>query len=194
LKTICVNCGSSPKSAPEFLERATHLGRTIASRGLVLAYGGASIGLMGAVADGALEAGGKVVGVIPEALAGRVWHPGLHDLEIVPTMHQRKQRLFDLADGFVALPGGYGTLEEFFELLTWAQLGMNPKPVGLLNTSGYFDTLLEFLDRAVAEKFISESHRELPLVAAEADELLDRMGRYRYETAGKWLDPEPGKS
>jgi uncharacterized protein (TIGR00730 family) len=157
---------------------------------LALVYGGASVGMMGALADAALDAGGEVVGVVPVCLDEReVGHPRV-DLEVVDSMHERKQRFVDLADGFVALPGGLGTLEELFEILTWAQLGIHEHPCGLLNVAGYFDGIVSFLDHAVAAEFVAPEHRDMPVVAEDATELLAAFGRYEPPAVEKWLERE----
>ena len=190
LRSVCVFSGSSPGARPSYTETATALGREIAERGLRLVYGGASVGLMGAVADAALAAGGEVVGVIPQHLVDReVAHDGLTELRVTGSMHERKALMADLADGFVALPGGLGTLEELAEVLTWSQLGLQSKPCGLLDVEGFFDPLLAFLDHTVAERFVSTEHRALVLAADRPDALLDLLAGWRPgvpET--KWLD------
>jgi len=191
LTRLCVFCGSSPGARPEYRQAAAALGAALARRGLGLVYGGARVGLMGAVADAALETGGRVTGVIPRALVGKeVAHPGLSELRVVGSMHERKQLMAELADGFVALPGGMGTLEEFTEILTWAQLGLHRKPCGLLNVRGYFASYLAMLDHAVAERFVSPAHRAMLLVADDAESLLERFASYRAPAVEKWLDRE----
>jgi uncharacterized protein (TIGR00730 family) len=180
MKSVCVYCGSSDKTKSVYLEAARQLGAIIARRGLQLWYGAGSTGLMGAVADGALQAGGEVVGVIPKFFnTPRLAHGGLSRLEVVDTMHQRKERLALQADGFIALPGGYGTFEEFFEILTWAQVGLHQKPVGLLNVAGYFEPLLAMVEHARLEGFIYAEHRTLFMHASDSDQLLDAMELYR---------------
>jgi len=165
------------------------LGRTLAERRIGLVYGGASVGLMGILADAALEAGGSVVGVIPEALAKKeIAHEGLTALRIVGSMHERKAVMADLSDGFIALPGGMGTLEEFFEIVTWAQLGLHRKPCGLLDVESYFTPLLMFLDRAVEERFVKEVHRGLVLVAREPTALLDAFAEHESPVVAKWIE------
>jgi hypothetical protein len=167
------------------------LGRELAVRGVTLVYGGAHVGLMGALADAALEAGGKVIGVIPQSLVDKeVAHIGLTKLHVVRSMHERKALIADLSDGFIALPGGMGTLEEFFEVLTWGQLGMHARPCGFLNIAGFFDGLLEFLNTATSERFLKPVHREMILAETEITALLDRMAAYRAPTVSKWLDRE----
>ena len=159
------------------------------SRRCELVYGGANVGLMGVVADRVLELGGRAVGVIPKALVGmEVAHPSLSELHIVESMHARKAMMTDLSSAFVALPGGIGTLEETFEVLTWSQLGMHSKPVGLLNVAGYYDGLIEFLNRAVTERFLKPEHRELLLIEERPSALLSAFSRYRAVETGKWIE------
>ena len=189
MKRICVFCGSSLGARPAYREAAALLGRTLAKRHIGLVYGGASVGLMGILADAALDAGGSVIGVIPEALAEKeIAHEDLTALRVVGSMHERKAVMADLSDGFIALPGGMGTLEEFFEIVTWAQLGLHGKPCGLLDVEGYFTPLLTFLDRAVEERFVKEVHRGLLLVAAGPAALLDAFAKHRAPVAEKWID------
>jgi len=168
---------------------AQQLGGLLADRGLTLVYGGGRVGLMGALADAMLRKGGEVIGVIPQALATKeVAHFGLTDLRVVSSMHERKALMADLSDAFVALPGGLGTLEEFFEVLTWAQLGMHQKPCGLINAEGYFDPLIELFDHMVAERFVRPEHRAMVLVDADAAGLLARFASYRAPQREKWID------
>ncbi len=189
MKRICVFCGSSAGKAPAYLESAQATGRALARRGLGLVYGGGSVGLMGALADAALAAGGEVVGVIPKALQLReLAHAGLTTLHVVGSMHERKAKMAELAHGFVALPGGIGTLEEFAETLTWAQLGLHARPCGLLDVSGYYEPLIAFVDRAVTEGFLRPEHRKLMVVAQEPDALLDRFEAWEPPPVEKWLD------
>jgi uncharacterized protein (TIGR00730 family) len=191
VKRLCVFCGSNPGRDPVYREAAVALGRLLAESGLGLVYGGGSVGLMGALADAVLAAGGEAVGVIPEALATKeVAHAGLTDLRVVPSMHARKSLMVDLADAFVALPGGYGTLDELFETITWAQLGIHRKPIGLLDAAGYFAPLVAFLDHAVAEGFISKANRELFLVSPSPEALLDALRRHQPPRLPKWLRPD----
>ena len=188
MRSICVYCGSSEGNLREFHDAAVALGRTLARRGLTLVYGGGCVGLMGALADACMTAGGHVVGVIPRALLEReVGHRGVSDLRVVDSMHERKSLMAELADGFVALPGGIGTLEELFEMWTWAQLGLHRKPVGLLNVGGYFDALLEFLDRSVDAGFIRGKHRAILQVAQHAETLLDHFAQYEPPAIPKWI-------
>lgn len=182
-------CGSSPGSRPVYGETAARLGRLLAERGLGLVYGGGSVGLMGIAADAALAAGGEVVGVIPHALVLReVGHTGLTDLRVVGTMHERKALMAELSDGFLALPGGIGTLEEWFEAWTWGQLGLHGKPFGMLNVAGYFDPLLAMLDHMVGERFLRDTHRAMVLVDDDPERLLDRMAAYTPPRVEKWID------
>jgi len=179
INTICVYCGSSPGRLPVYRTAAQQLGAEIASRGIHLVYGGASVGLMGEVARAALAGGSKVTGVIPKTLADQgVAFMELDDLIVVNSMHERKARMAELADGYIAMPGGYGTFEEFFEVLTWAQLGMHAKPCGLLNVENYYGQLLAFLDHAVQEMFIHAPHREMILSAVDSNDLIDQMAAY----------------
>jgi uncharacterized protein (TIGR00730 family) len=189
MKRVCVFCGSSPGKDPVHVEAATRVGRTFARRGVGLVYGGGSVGLMGAVADGALAAGGEVVGVIPRALQLReLAHGKLSELHVVGSMHERKARMAELADGFIALPGGMGTLEELAEILTWAQLGLHQKPCGLLDVAGYWRTFIAFLDEAVREGFLRPEHRRLVLVDADVEALLDRFLTWQPPTLRRWID------
>jgi uncharacterized protein (TIGR00730 family) len=190
MKRLCVFCGSNSGSPPAYAAAARDLGRRLVARGLGLVFGGGHVGLMGVVADAALEAGGEVIGVIPQALVDKeLAHGRLTALRVVASMHERKAVMADLADGFAALPGGYGTADETFEILTWAQLGLHAKPVGLLNTAGFFDPLLAWLDRAVADGFLRPAHRRLLRVANSPEQLLDLLTAFRPEPAtGKWLD------
>lgn len=176
MKRICLFCGSSPRVGAGYLRLAAAFGSALASRGIELVYGGGRIGLMGAAADAALAGGGRVIGVIPRSLADlEVAHAGLTDLQLVDTMHERKARMADLSDAFVALPGGLGTLDEWFEIWTWAQLGFHSKPIGLLNLEGFFDPLLAFLDHLVAEGFVRPEHRAMAVVEREVEALIDRL-------------------
>jgi hypothetical protein len=188
MKRICVFCGSSPGARPVYAEAARATGRMLAERGIGLVYGGGNVGLMGEVADAVLAAGGEVTGVIPKALMEReVGHRGLTTLHVVGTMHERKALMVDLSDGFVALPGGYGTLDELCEALTWSQLGIHARPCGVLNVDGYFDALLALFDHAVREGFVREAHRRLVLEAAEPAALLEAMAGFRAPEGEKWI-------
>lgn len=176
LKRICVFCGSAFGARPAYKQAAEHLGRLLAERGLGLVYGGGGVGLMGAMADACLRAGGEVIGVIPDSLLRReVGHRGVSKLHVVQTMHERKALMADLADAFIALPGGYGTLEEFCEVVTWSQLGIQRKPCGLLNVERYWDGLLAVLDHAVDEQFVRPENSQLVLVASTPEGMLERL-------------------
>jgi len=189
---VCVFCGSRSGGDSAYADDARTLGEALAARAMGLVFGGGHIGLMGVLADAVLKRGGDVIGVIPQGLVDReLAHSGVKDMRIVPTMHQRKAVMADLADAFIALPGGYGTADEFFEILTWAQLGLHAKPIGLLNTGGYFDSLLAWIDRSVQEGFLRASHRDLLRVARRPEELVDLLLRVQ-PPAGepKWIAPE----
>ena len=191
LSALCVFCGSNLGADPAYAESARHMGRLLAERGVKLVYGGGRVGLMGALADAALEAGGAVVGVIPDALRRReVAHEALTDLRVVRTMHERKQLMAELSDGFVALPGGFGTFEEFCEVLTWSQLGLHAKPCGLLNVKRYYAGLLALFDHAVAEQLLHPRNRGMVIAETEPDALLDAMQRYRAPPVEQWLTAE----
>jgi uncharacterized protein (TIGR00730 family) len=191
MKRICVYCGSSPGKLNEYREAARSLGHEMASRGLGLVYGGASVGVMGAVADAVLERGGEAIGVIPYALATKeVSHHGLNELIVVDSMHERKARMAELSDGFIALPGGWGTIEEIFEMLTWAQLGFHEKPCGLLNVASYYDPLYTFLEQAIDQRFVKEDFRPMMMMENSAEILLDRFAVYRAPKVKKWIGPE----
>lgn len=189
LRRICVFCGSNPGARQEYGEAARALGEALVARGLGLVYGGAGVGIMGVIADAVMSRGGEAIGVIPEALVSReLAHPRLSELHVVATMHERKARMVDLADGFIALPGGFGTLDETFEVLTWAQLGMHTKPCGLLDVAGYFADLFRFLDHTVAEQFVRPEHRELVLLERDPAALLDAMAAYTPPALPKWIE------
>jgi uncharacterized protein (TIGR00730 family) len=190
MQSICVFCGSNVGINGLYRTAAESLGAALVQRGLRLVYGGGSVGLMGVVADAVLEAGGEVTGVLPEVLATKeLLHPGVHDMHIVPGMHARKARMVELADGFIALPGGYGTFEELFEIVTWAQLGLHQKPIGLLNAAGYFNGLIDLIDHAVDQGFIKAKHRELLVVGEESDSLIDALAKHKVPSVGKWITP-----
>jgi len=188
MKSLCVFCGSNSGNDPQFVLEGCRWARLMVEQGLTVVYGGASIGLMAMVANEALQSGGKVLGVIPAALFPKeIPHRGLTELHVVATMHERKQRMYDLSDGFVALPGGLGTLDELFEILTWAQLGLHRKPCGILNIRGYFDPLLEFLRRAVKEGMMRPEHLDLCVVDPSPEALLKKMREYRPPVLKKWI-------
>jgi uncharacterized protein (TIGR00730 family) len=189
IRRLCVFCGSSAGREPGYRHLAESLGRALAERGIGIVYGGASVGLMGMLADAALAAGGEVIGVIPQALIEReIGHRGLTELRIVGSMHERKALMAELADGFVALPGGVGTLEELFEVWTWAQLGLHAKPCALLDTDGFYAPLIAFLDHQVKAGFVREAHRDMLLTAHSPEELLTAFAAYRAPRVGKWLE------
>ncbi len=187
---ICVFCGSNTGRLPAYAEAARELGQTLAERGIGIVYGGASVGLMGVLADAALDAGGEVVGVIPRALMRReIGHQGLSELRVVESMHARKAMMAELSDAFVALPGGAGTLEEIFEMWTWGQLGDHEKPCALLNVAGYYDKLIGFMDHAAAERFMRPEHRAMLLAADGVADLLAQLGAYHAPHVRKWIAP-----
>jgi len=196
MKRTCVFCGSNAGHNPTYRAEAEKLGRLLAARGIELVYGAGNVGLMGAVADACLEAGGTVIGVIPEALMGKevagraVDHRTLTRIEVVDSMHTRKARMAELSDGFIALPGGFGTFEEFCEILTWGQLGFHTKPMGLLNVNGFYDPLLAMFDKAVAEGFLRAENRAMALADTDIEKLLATMTAYRPEPVSKWLKEE----
>jgi hypothetical protein len=188
MKRLCVFCGSSVGARPAYRLAAKRLGETLARRRIGLVYGGGRVGLMGALADAALAAGGEVVGVIPESLLAReVGHAGLTDLHVVGSMHERKALMASLSDGFMALPGGSGTLDELFEIITWAQLGLHSRPCAVLNVQSYFNPLIALLDHAVTEGFLRLEHRRMVLEGTDADRLLDRMEIYQAPVVEKWI-------
>jgi uncharacterized protein (TIGR00730 family) len=190
VRAVCVFCGSNAGARDDYLEAARATGKAIAGRGLTLVYGGAAVGLMGALADAAIEARGEVVGVIPEALVRReIAHPHLTALHSVGSMHERKAMMSDLSDAFLALPGGAGTLEELFEVWTWGQLGHHAKPVGLLNVAGYFDALLGFLDHVTGERFMRKEHRDMLIAEDDPPRILDRFETYEPPHVEKWIRP-----
>jgi hypothetical protein len=188
LDRVCVFCGSSAGIRPVYREAAVELGRTLARAGIGVVYGGSHVGLMGAVADAAIAAGGHVIGVIPESMAAReIAHRGLPDLRVVATMHERKALMADLSDAFVALPGGFGTLDEFCEALTWSQLGIHKKPCGLLNLEGYYDPLLALFDHAVREGLLKPENRALVLADGRVAGLLGRLAEWDAPVVDKWI-------
>ncbi len=190
MKHICVFCGSSPGARPDYLRAATQLGQVLVERGIGLVYGGASVGLMGKLADTVLAGKGNVIGVIPSALLEKeIAHRSLSDLRVVESMHERKALMTELSDGFLAMPGGLGTLDEFLEVLTWAQLGIHLKPCGILNVCGYFDRLVGFLDTAMDQRFITPEHRSMLLVHERPGDLLSLLDSYKPPTVDKaqWI-------
>lgn len=189
MNRICVFCGSNHGSRSEYTEAAKKLGRTLANRKIGLVYGGAKVGIMGTLADTVLSNGATVIGVMPRFLVEKeVAHSRLSDLHIVDTLHERKSLMAELSDAFIALPGGFGTLEEFFEVVTWAQLGMHKKPCGLLNVCGYFENLIMFLNKAVSEKFLREEHREMIFIHESPEELIDQFESYVPPAVNNWMD------
>jgi uncharacterized protein (TIGR00730 family) len=188
VKRICVYCGSNRGKSAEFLASARTLAGELVQRDIGLVYGGASVGIMGEIADTVLARGGEVIGVMPQALVDKeVSHTGLTELRVVNSMHERKEIMADLAQGFIALPGGLGTMEEIFEVLTWAQLGFHQKPCALLNVKGYYNRLTQFLDHAVAQGFIADTHREMLLVEENPHSLLEIMASYSAPAVDKWI-------
>jgi uncharacterized protein (TIGR00730 family) len=188
---ICVFCGSSPGARPCYSAAAAQLARYLAANRIGIVYGGAKVGLMGTLADAALLAGGEVIGVMPRSLVEKeVAHRGLSGLRVVASMHERKALMAELSDGFVALPGGYGTFDEFCEVLTWSQLGLHRKPCGLLNLEGYYDSLLAMFDRAVAERFLKPEHRRMVISDTHPESLVDRLLAYEVPAVDKWIGRE----
>ena len=189
MQRVCVFLGSNPGNKPDYLAAAKATGVELARRGITTVYGGSNVGLMGALADAALEAGGQVIGIIPEALRQKeIAHTGLTELHVVASMHERKALMAELSDGFVALPGGMGTLEELCEVLTWAQLGFHKKPCGLLDIDGYYGALGAFFDNAVAQGFINAAHRGMLLTAPTPAALFDQFGAYVAPVVNKWIE------
>ena len=188
MRRISVFCGSSLGSDSEFENQAKELGKKLALAEIELVYGGANIGLMGAVANGSLEHSGKVIGVIPEFLKTKeIEHTSLSQLIVVDTMQERKTKMSELCDGVIALPGGFGTLEELFEMLTWGQLGLHSKPIAILNTNGYYDELIQFLDKMVSKGLLKEVNRKMILISSDIDDLLNKMRTYEAPEEGKWI-------
>ena len=188
MKSVCVFCGSGFGTDPAYTDAARRLGRTLAEAGITLVYGGGNVGLMGALADAALDAGGEVIGVIPKSLMEReIGHPGITKLHVVGSMHERKAKMAELSDGFVALPGGTGTLEELFEVLTWAQLCEHQKPCGLLDVARYYAPILAAFDHMVERGFLEDHHRKMLLVEVEPAALLEKFARYEPPRVAKWL-------
>jgi hypothetical protein len=192
VRRVCVFCGSSPGARPAYADATAETARLLVEQGIGVVYGGGHVGLMGVVADTALAAGGEVIGVMPQALVDReIAHTGLSDLRVVGSMHERKALMADLSDAFVALPGGAGTLDELFEIYTWAQLGLHEKPCGLLDVDGYYSGLTAFLDHAVSERFLRAEHREALLVEREPARLIERLREFEPRAVTpKWIDRE----
>jgi len=186
---LCIFCGSSPGARPEYAEATVELAQVLAARGIGIVYGGASVGLMGLLADSAMEAGGEVVGVIPNALERKeIARHGITELHVVDSMHERKALMAELSDAFIALPGGSGTLEELFEVFTWSQLGLHRKACALLNVAGYYDGLAAFLDHAVDERFLRPEHRGMLLCGDTPTAVLDALERFDAPLVDKWID------
>ncbi|MGK6343736.1 TIGR00730 family Rossman fold protein [Chryseobacterium sp. DT-3] len=191
MKSITVFCGSSFGTDGIFKEQAFLLGQTLAKQDIQLIYGGANVGLMGTVADGTLNEGGKAIGVLPHFLQSKeIAHKKLTELILVETMHERKTKMNDLCDGVIVLPGGYGTLEEFFEMITWAQLGLHKKPIGILNIDGFYDDLIRLVQTMVDKGFLKQVNRDMLLISGNIDELLEKMKNYQAPTVGKWISKE----
>ncbi|MCP4412967.1 MAG: TIGR00730 family Rossman fold protein [Gammaproteobacteria bacterium] len=189
MKRLCVYCGSSPGRQPDYAQVARQLARAMVSKNINLVYGGASVGIMGEIANAVLEEGGEVIGIIPKGLFKKeVAHTGITELREVDSMHERKSLMADLSDGFIALPGGLGTIEEIFEIITWSQLGMHRKPCGLLNVCHYYDKLIGFLDHAVSEQFIKTTHRSTILIDKCPNTLLEKFEEYKAPETAKWID------
>jgi uncharacterized protein (TIGR00730 family) len=189
MRRVCVYAGSNPGSHPAYTEAARALAAELAERGIGLVYGGGKVGLMGVIADTVLAAGGEAIGVMPQALIDReIGHPRLTELKVVGSMHERKAQMAELADAFIALPGGIGTLEELIEVYTWSQLGIHDKACGVLNVRGYYDGLATFLDHAVQEGFLRAQHRAVLSVAEDPAELLDALAAFEPPRVGKWLE------
>jgi uncharacterized protein (TIGR00730 family) len=189
MKRLCVYCGSNSGRRSDYAEAAKSLARALVERNIDLVYGGASVGVMGVLADAVLAEGGHVIGIIPQGLVDKeVAHRGLSDLRVVKSMHERKTLMAELSDGFIALPGGLGTLEEIFEALTWAQLGLHQKPCGLLNVRDYYRSLIDFLNHAVAERLLKEVYRAMILVEEQPERLIERFERYQAPPVAQWVD------
>ncbi len=191
MKSITVFCGSSFGSEDIYKEQAVLLGKTLAKNNIQLIYGGANVGLMGTVADGALQSGGKVMGVLPYFLQSKeIAHKQLTELILVETMHERKTKMNELCDGVIVLPGGYGTLEEFFEMITWAQLGLHQKPIGILNIDGFYDDLINLVENMVEKGFLKQINRDMLLISNDIGNLLEKMKNYEAPTVGKWISKD----
>lgn len=191
MRRITVFCGSSFGTEEIYSEQAVLLGETLAKQNIELVYGGANVGLMGAVADGVLNNGGKAIGVLPDFLRSKeIAHLGLTELILVESMHERKTKMNDLCDGVIALPGGFGTLEELFEMLTWAQLGLHKKPIAILNINGFYDSLIQLTENMVSKGLLKDVNQQMLLVSDNIDDLLNKMKNYKAPTVGKWIEKE----
>lgn len=191
MKRICVFCGSNPGRDPIYMETAERVGLFLAEKGVELVFGGGRVGLMGKIADTVMANGGSVIGIIPKSLSDKeVAHQGLTELHIVDSMHTRKAMMEDLSDGFIALPGGFGTFEELCEIITWAQLGFHNKPCGFLNIQGYYDPLVELFDKATDQQFVRPEHRRLVIIESEIESMFQKMEDYQPPVLEKWLDKE----
>ncbi|WP_163400335.1 TIGR00730 family Rossman fold protein [Flavobacterium fluviatile] len=191
MKRITVFCGSSFGTEEIYKEQAVILGKTLAEQNIELVYGGANVGLMGAVADGVLNNGGKAIGVLPNFLRSKeIAHLGLTELIVVESMHERKTKMNDLCDGVIALPGGFGTLEELFEMVTWAQLGLHKKPIAILNINGFYNSLIQLTETMVSKGLLKDVNQQMLLVSDDIDDLLDKMKNYKAPTVGKWIAKE----
>jgi uncharacterized protein (TIGR00730 family) len=189
MNRITVFCGSSFGTEEIYTQQAALLGKTLAKQNIELVYGGANVGLMGAVADGVLNNGGKAIGVLPDFLRSKeIAHLGLTELILVESMHERKTKMNDLCDGVIALPGGFGTLEELFEMLTWAQLGLHKKPIAILNINGFYDSLIQLTEVMVSKGLLKDVNQQMLLVSDDIDDLLDKMKNYKAPTVGKWIE------
>jgi len=188
IKSISVFCGSSPGASPVYKEAAEKLGKFLAESGITLIYGGSTLGIMGFVSEACLKHGGKVIGVMPKVFDGRVEHPNLTELIITENMHERKAKMFELSDAFIALPGGIGTIEEIMEIATWAQIGIHQKPFGFLNINGYYNSLKEFMDNVVKERFMLSEHRAFSLFETDCEVLLDKLKSSKITRIDKWVD------
>ena len=192
MRRVCVFCGASPGARPEYAQATTEIARLLAAEGVGVVYGGGGVGLMGVLADAVLAEGGEIIGVIPRALVDReIAHRDVTDMRVVASMHERKALMAELADAFIALPGGLGTLEELFEVYTWAQLGLHRKPCALLNVEGYYDGIADFLSHAVEERFLREEHREMLMVESQPGAVIERLHGFEPDSAlPKWIDRE----
>lgn len=189
MRAVAVYCGSSPGARPEYAAAARELGRCLVNQETTLVYGGGNVGMMGIIADSVLQAGGEVIGVIPHGLADKeLAHPGVNPMHIVNSMHERKAMMVTLADAFIALPGGFGTLDELCEIATWSQLGYEEKPIGILNTAGYFAPMLQQFDLAVRERFLKQEHRDLILTDTQPSQLLEKLKSFNRPNVEKWID------